>query len=272
MRHLVISAVVLAIGVIAGWQLHAVRPAASAAEDPEGLARVEVERFYAGTAGKVPLAEILGEGFQLIRSDGTRSDRSGYLANPASLQTYELGDFKATRTGDTLIATFNASFQGMVEGVQYDVVRSPRLAVFTQVDGSWKLQAFANLGFGSAISPEGEARKAVESWLGAVASGDKNRISSVLAPEFQISRADGSAYRAAEYLESDLPKITGSPAVENLIATGYGDLLVTRYQLTIDETIGGKAMKAVAPRLTVFRRSEGAWLVVAHANFAEAAQ
>jgi hypothetical protein len=49
-------------------------------------------------------------------------------------------------------------------------------------------------------------------------------------------------------------------------------LLVTRYQLTIDETIGGKAMKAVAPPRTLFRRTEGARLVVAHANFAEAAQ
>jgi hypothetical protein len=31
-------------------------------------------------------------------------------------------------------------------------------------------------------------------------------------------------------------------------------------------------MKPLAPRLTVFLRSEGAWLVVAHANFAEVAQ
>ncbi len=271
-RLLLMSAAALAIGVFAGWQLRALGPAANAAEDLDALARAQVERFYAGTAGRAPLAEILGEGFQLIRTDGTRYDRSGYLANPASLQTYELDGFKATRAGDALIATFFASFRGTVEGIRYEITRSPRLAVFTRVDGDWKLQAFANLGFGSVVDPEAEARKAVDSWLGAVASGEKERIGSVLAPEFQIARADGSAYGAAEYLESGLPKIAGSPAVENLVATGYGDLLVTRYWLTVDATIGGKAVEAHAPRLTVFRRSEGAWLVVAHANFAEVKQ
>jgi hypothetical protein len=57
-----------------------------------------VERFHAATAGKAPLAEILGEQFPLIRTDGARYDRSGYVAKPASLETYELGSFKATRT------------------------------------------------------------------------------------------------------------------------------------------------------------------------------
>jgi hypothetical protein len=264
--------VVLAIGVVASWQLRALGPAANAAEDLDALARAQVDRFYSGTAGKAPLANIIGEGFQLIRSDGTRYDKSGYLANPASLLTYELDSFKATRTNDTLIATFFASFQGTVEGIQYDVARSPRLAVFTQMDGDWKLQAFANLGFGSVVVSDAEARKAVESWLAAAASGEKERIGGVLAPEFQIVRADGSAYGGAEYLNSGLPRITGSPVFENLVATGYGDLLVTRYQLAVDATIGGKAVEARAPRLTVFRRSEGAWLVVAHANFAEVVQ
>jgi ketosteroid isomerase-like protein len=271
-RLLLMSASALAIGVVAGWQLRALGPAANAAEDLDALARAQVERFYAATAGRAPLAEIMGDGFQLIRPDGTRYDRSGYLANPASLQTYELGGVKATRAGDALIATFFASARGTIEGVRRDITRLPRLAVFTRVDGDWKVQAFANLGFGSVVDPEAEARKALESWLGAVASGEKERIGSVLAPEFQIARADGSAYGAAEYLESGLPKIAGSPTVENLVATGYGDLLVTRYWLTVDGTIGGKAVEAHAPRLTVFRRSEGAWLVVAHANFTEVGQ
>jgi hypothetical protein len=105
-----------------------------------------------------------------------------------------------------------------------------------------------------------------------VASGDKKRISKILAPEFQIARADGSAYGAAHYLESDPPKITGSPTVANLVATGFGDHLVTRNSLTLEATLGGNTMEAEAPRLTVFRRNEGAWLVVAHANFANVKQ
>jgi ketosteroid isomerase-like protein len=270
--RLMLMAAALIIGVLAGWQLRGLAPAADAAEDLDALARAQVERFYAATAGKAPLAEILGEGFQLIRTDGTRYDRSGYVANPASLETYALDGFKATRTGDALMVTFFASARGKIEGIEREITRLPRLAVFTRVGGGWKLQAFANLGSGGVVDPQAEAKKAVDSWLGAVASGEKERVGRVLAPEFQIARADGSAYGAAEYLESDLPKIAGLPAAENLVATGYGDLLVTRYALKIDATIGGKTLTAHAPRLTVFRRSEGAWLVVAHANFAQVKQ
>ncbi len=267
-----VSAAALAVGVIAGWHLRGPGPAANAAEDLDALGRAQVERFYAGTSGKAPLADIVGKGFQLMRTDGTRYDGAGYLANPASLQTFDLDGFKATQAGDALIVTFFASLKGRIEGVDYDVARLPRLAVFTRVDGDWKLQAFANLGLGSAADPEAEARKAVDSWLGAVASGMKDKVAGVLAPEFQIARADGSAYGAADYLESGLPKIKGVPVVAKLVATGYGDHLVARYWLTIDLTVDGKAVQAYAPRLTVFRRSEGAWLVVAHANFATVKQ
>ncbi|WP_119275151.1 nuclear transport factor 2 family protein [Taklimakanibacter deserti] len=270
--RLLLMSATLIIGVLAGWQLRGIALTADAAEDLDSLARAQVEHFYAATAGKAPLAEILGEGFQLIRTDGMRYDRSGYVVNPASLQTYEFDGFKATRTGDALMVTFFASVRGKIEGIQREVTRLPRLAVFTRAAGGWKLQAFANLGSGSVVDPQAEAKKAIDSWVGAVASGEKERVRRVLAPEFQIVRADGSAYGAAEYLESDLPKIAGLPATENMVATGYGDLLVTRYALTFDATIDGKTVEARAPRLTVFRRSEGAWLVVAHANFAQVKQ
>lgn len=271
-RLVAVCAMMLAAGVAAGWQLRGIDGAARAAEDLNALGRAQVERFYAGTAGKADLAGILGKAFQLIRTDGTRYDRDGYLDNPASLQSYELDGFATTRVGDTLVVTFFASFKGTVEGIAQVVTRSPRLAVFTHGDGDWKLQAFANLGLGSATDAQAEAVKAVDAWLGALASGEPERIRGVLAPEFQIARADGSAYDAAGYLASDLPKIAATPKVDQLVATGYGDLLVTRYRLSIQETIGGKAVEGEAPRLTVFRRSGGAWLVAAHANFARLEQ
>ena len=55
---------------------------AEAAENLQALGRTQVERFYAATSGKAPLEDVLGEGFQLIRTDGTRYDRTGYLGNP----------------------------------------------------------------------------------------------------------------------------------------------------------------------------------------------
>jgi ketosteroid isomerase-like protein len=262
------TAAALGIGLAVGWQLGATDAGAEAAEDLEALGRAQVERFYAGTSGKAPLENVLGQGFQLIRTDGRRYDRTGYLGNPASLQTYSLDGFRTTRSGDVLTVTFFTTYRGTLEGVAWNVARVPRLAVFGLEDGEWKLQAFANLGQGQMANPETEAGKAVDGWLAAVSSGEVDRIRSVLAPEFQIARADGSAYNAADYLASELPKFAAMPGVSKLVATGYGDHLVVRYWLKVDGKIGDQAMEAEAPRLTVFRRSGDAWLVVAHANFA----
>ncbi len=113
-----------------------------------------------------------------------------------------------------------------------------------------------------------EANKAVSSWVAAVTSGDKSVVAAVLAPEFQIVRDNGVAYDRDQYLAGDLPKIAAPPPVSELVATGGGDVMVVRYVLTIDATVGGAAMQARAPRLTVFRRVGGKWLVSAHANFA----
>jgi ketosteroid isomerase-like protein len=55
-----------------------------------------------------------------------------------------------------------------------------------------------------------------------------------------------------------------------VVATASGDLLIARYQLVIQETIDGTPIAQRAPRLTVFRRDGDRWLVVAHANFADA--
>ena len=91
-------------------------------------------------------------------------------------------------------------------------------------------------------------------------SGDLASIKAVLAPEFQIVRADGSAYDKAAYLASSLPRFDQPPEVKNPVVTGFGDYLIARYMLA--------TAKGDAPRLTVFRKRGNDWLVVAHANFA----
>ena len=55
---------------------------------------------------------------------------------------------------------------------------------------------------------------------------------------------------------------------EVLVGSRHGDLLVTRYYVTVNETRDGGTVQTHAPRLTVFRQEAGRWLVVAHANFA----
>ncbi len=119
---------------------------------------------------------------------------------------------------------------------------------------------------GSGLQEEGS--KAVAAWVAAVTSGDKSGVAALLAPEFQLVRDNGVAYDREQYLDGGLPKIAAPPPIGELVATGEGDVMVVRYVLTIDATVDGAPMQARAPRLTVFRRVGGKWLVSAHANFA----
>lgn len=115
-----------------------------------------------------------------------------------------------------------------------------------------------------------EAEAAVRSFVDAVAKGDQAALAAVLAPEFQIMRSNGVGYGRDDYLAQGLAtvRIEGTPAIENLTVTREGDVMVTRYSLATDMTVSGKAVAAQAPRLSVFRREGGRWLIVAHANFA----
>ena len=114
---------------------------------------------------------------------------------------------------------------------------------------------------------DSEATAAVMSWLDALASGDPARLETVLAPEFQLIRGD-RGYTRAEYLKA-IAKLAPGYEVTGLVATSDGDSLVARYVLTADVTAEGRKLEPSAPRLTVFRRAQGRWLVVAHANSAQ---
>lgn len=116
-----------------------------------------------------------------------------------------------------------------------------------------------------------EAEEAVNAWLGAVAGGDPAALEAILAPEFQIQRADGTGHDKATYIDGGAASVSEF-AARDLIATRDGDLMVVRYTLVVSETIDDQPMQATAPRLTVFRWDGERWLVVAHANFARAVE
>ena len=113
-----------------------------------------------------------------------------------------------------------------------------------------------------------EAMEAITAWWGAIVEGKPAAIEKVLAPEFQIMREDGSADDKRDYLASGLPRVAALPEVSRLVATAHGDTMVTRYTVKVQETRDGLRVEKNAPRLTVFRREGGRWLVVAHGNFA----
>lgn len=115
---------------------------------------------------------------------------------------------------------------------------------------------------------EATASAAIMAWLDALASHDPATVAKVLAPEFQIMRSDGSGFDARSYLDH-LPKFNGKPEIRDLAFGAHGALLVARYTLKLAQKIGDKPVQSLAPRLSVFRREGDAWLIAAHANFAQ---
>jgi ketosteroid isomerase-like protein len=267
LRPLLLAAV-LGLGFAAGWSLRD-EVGAEAQEDAAVLAEAQLTRFYEALAGRGELGDVLGDAFQIMRTDGTRYDRDAYLSRPPSYSAYKLGDIHAFQAGDVLTATFFAGVTGTIEDRNVASEDQPRLAVFTRADGEWKMQAIANLGMGLISDPSEAGKKAVDAWVNAVASGDPAAIRKVLAPEFQIVRSDGTAYNAEAYLQSNFPRFPEPPQIGMLVVTGYGDHLVARYEITSKIMLGDEAEMRDAPRLTVFRKGlDGTWLVVAHSNFA----
>jgi ketosteroid isomerase-like protein len=112
------------------------------------------------------------------------------------------------------------------------------------------------------------ARPALDAWLEAVFKRDQALLDAVLAPEFQILRADGTAHDKAGYMASSLPVIEAMPEVEDLVVTGTPELLVARYLLVAKQTRDGVAVEITAPRLSVFRKDGDRYRILAHANFA----
>lgn len=112
-----------------------------------------------------------------------------------------------------------------------------------------------------------EARAALDPWIDAIMTGDAAVVDGVLAPEYQILRADGSGHDKAGYLKA-LPKHNAATTFSDIVATGNGAVMVIRYRIETDQTVEGKVVKGVSPRLSVFRKDGDRWLLCAHANFA----
>jgi hypothetical protein len=117
---------------------------------------------------------------------------------------------------------------------------------------------------------EADALEALDPWADALFTGDPAVVDKVLAEEFQILRSNGGGHDKASYLKA-LPKQTTRSKFSDIIATGNGEILVVRYKLETEQTIDGTPVNGISPRLSVFRKEAGRWLMVAHANFAQLA-
>jgi uncharacterized protein DUF4440 len=117
-----------------------------------------------------------------------------------------------------------------------------------------------------AVSPTVQGGALVQRFFTLLHNSDTSGLKALLAPSFQVVRANGGVQNKASYL-SDPPQVARF-TIAKLRGTRHGDVLVASYQVTVTETIGGVEQPATrAPRLSVFQLESGSWHLVAHANF-----
>lgn len=112
-----------------------------------------------------------------------------------------------------------------------------------------------------------EGRAAMVAFTEAVIAGPK-AVAAITAPEYQIMRSNGVGYDKDGYIATVDGVDIADYTYEDIVTTTAADIMVVRSMLAVNETIDGQAASRRAPRLTVFRKIDGEWKVVAHGNFA----
>ncbi|MCF8358746.1 MAG: nuclear transport factor 2 family protein [Prolixibacteraceae bacterium] len=104
-----------------------------------------------------------------------------------------------------------------------------------------------------------------ELWDNLVAS-DTAALNLMMADEFQSVHQDGANNKTEELKLISGLSITNY-TIDNLISTQDGDVLITTYMVSVEETIEGERLsKKPAARMTVFKNNDGQWQWIAHAN------
>ena len=117
-----------------------------AGDDAELGAQLVGQFFDALQAGDTAqVTAMLAPAFQLVRATGARFDAANYLDNLPAYEAYRLDDLYVTRAGDVMVVTYSAATDTTLDGGEADFGASaPRLTVFQQIDGAWKLLAHAS--------------------------------------------------------------------------------------------------------------------------------
>jgi hypothetical protein len=90
------------------------------------------------------LEEILGDEFLIQRTDGSWTDKAGFLARLPDLRAFDTADVTERRGVNTIIARFTATAELSVNGSPYRTTSAPMLVVFEWLEGHWELQAQGN--------------------------------------------------------------------------------------------------------------------------------
>ena len=91
------------------------------------------------------LAAFLDPSFQLQRADGTGATKPEYLANPATVSSFEIGpELTAVQAGDVLTVRWQLEVDVQIDGAQYRTTEAPRLSVFRWDGRQWRMVSHAN--------------------------------------------------------------------------------------------------------------------------------
>jgi hypothetical protein len=144
----VVAGVLLSSAVLSTGVAAAATPRAATSSGGDATATAErlVTKFFTLIQKKdeVGLDKFLSPAFELQRADGTGSEKTEYLQNLPTVQTFELSDFAASRAGNVLAVRYLADATGIVNGKPYTPGPAPRLSVFARDGKRWQLVAHAN--------------------------------------------------------------------------------------------------------------------------------
>ena len=116
-------------------------------KSPEATARKLVTAWLTALKDKdsAEIAASLAPNFQIERADGSGQDRAGYLAKPAVVTAFTLGDdMVAIQSGGTLTVRWGIKVSEQIGDNQFQNVEAPRLTTFIWQKGRWKILSYAN--------------------------------------------------------------------------------------------------------------------------------
>jgi phosphate-selective porin len=116
-------------------------------KDPAATGRKLVTAWLTALQDKdsKEIAASLAPNFQIERADGSGTDRDGYLAKPATVDTFTLGDeIVARQSGGTLTVRWSVKISEQIGANQFRDVVAPRLTAFVWNRGRWQILSYAN--------------------------------------------------------------------------------------------------------------------------------
>ena len=109
----------------------------------EELVTAYFDALQAGDAEQI--AALLAPAFQIVRATGERFDATTYLDNLPVFENFELSDLHVTRDGSALVVAYTARTDTTLDDGKAELgAPAPRLTVFQEIDGAWKLLAHGN--------------------------------------------------------------------------------------------------------------------------------